>query len=240
MSTRAWFSADALAALVEGTAPSPCGQPGAAADTAGTSVFVFGGWDGSSRTNDLHRLCLSGSEPSSWRWEQVQPRPPAGKGAAGPPALEGGQQLQLPCPRADNAMALWHYCDDGTWKDLLVVFGGSSQQGLLNDCWLFDIDTSSWTQVCWPALACTSEAAHQPAVHPAVTRLTRPTLLLLPRSSTVALPPALEAHVQQLSWETCCSSTVARLAVACWPTCTSCNSARSHGCRWVPWCAAPP
>jgi hypothetical protein len=44
-------------------------------------------------------------------------------------------------------MVCWHYCDDGTWKDLLVVFGGSSSDGLLNDTWLFDINTSSWTQV---------------------------------------------------------------------------------------------
>jgi hypothetical protein len=41
----------------------------------------------------------------------------------------------------------WHYCDDGTWKDLLVVFGGSSGSGLLNDTWLWDVNTSTWTEV---------------------------------------------------------------------------------------------
>jgi hypothetical protein len=45
----------------------------------------------------------------------------------------------------------WHYCDDGTWKDLLVVFGGSSGSGLLNDTWLWDVSTSTWTEVSWSA-----------------------------------------------------------------------------------------
>jgi hypothetical protein len=56
-------------------------------------------------------------------------------------------ELQVPCERADHTMVCWHYCDDGNWKYLLVVFGGSSSSGLLNDVWLFDISTSSWTQV---------------------------------------------------------------------------------------------
>jgi hypothetical protein len=67
-----------------------------------------------------------------------------------------GQQagLLLPCERADHVMVCWHYCDDGVWKDLLVVFGGSCTQGLLNDTWLFDVNTSSWTQVRHTDLYC--------------------------------------------------------------------------------------
>jgi hypothetical protein len=63
------------------------------------------------------------------------------------PVQQQGLQLQVPCQRADHVLQCWHYCDDGTWKDLLVVFGGSSSEGLMNDTWLFDVNTSSWTQV---------------------------------------------------------------------------------------------
>jgi hypothetical protein len=168
-----------------GSGPSPRGQPAAAANTAGTAVYFFGGWDGSRRFNDLHKLVLNGQGqpnshgqphgqgPNCWAWEEVTPRPAPPKGArAGitfqqqqavlnqPPQqqqqqqeqqeltlVQQQQQLQLPCERSDHVMVCWHYCDDGVWKDLLVVFGGSCSSGLLNDTWLFDINTSSWTQV---------------------------------------------------------------------------------------------
>lgn len=158
-----------------GSGPSARGQPAAAANTAGTAVYFFGGWDGSRRFNDLHKLDLNsqgqtnGQGPDSWAWEELTPRLAPPKGArAGitfqqqqaalnqPPPLPqqqqqelaGGQQQQLlPCERADHVMVCWHYCDDGVWKGLLVVFGGSCSSGLLNDTWLFDINTSSWTQV---------------------------------------------------------------------------------------------
>jgi hypothetical protein len=131
-------------------------------------VYVFGGWDGKGRFNDLHTLSLapggSGSGSSSahasgagagacagidgdagisnassspaatssaataigagacaWHWQEVKPRSPA-----------------LPPPRADHSTCLWHYCDDGVWKDLLVVFGGSTQRGVCSDLWLYD------------------------------------------------------------------------------------------------------
>jgi UDP-N-acetylglucosamine:LPS N-acetylglucosamine transferase len=35
---------------------------------------------------------------------------------------------------------------------LLVVFGGSSGSGLLNDTWLWDVTTSTWTEVSWGAV----------------------------------------------------------------------------------------
>lgn len=42
---------------------------------------------------------------------------------------------------------MWHYCDDGRWKDLLVVYGGSTAGGLVGDVWLFDVAAHRWTQV---------------------------------------------------------------------------------------------
>ena len=49
---------------------------------------------------------------------------------------------QLPPARADHVAAMWHYCDCGHWKDILVVHGGSSAAGLLGDVWTYDVDTN--------------------------------------------------------------------------------------------------
>lgn len=149
-------------------------------------MWVFGGWDGNRRFNDLYKLLLCGEDPNSWVWQQVTPQHAPPKGArAGVTFQQQQQALQrqlqarqdqqqaarqvatqqqlqklqqqeedkedkevaLPCERADHVMVCWNYCDDGLWKDLLVVFGGSCSEGLLNDTWLFDISTTSWTQV---------------------------------------------------------------------------------------------
>lgn len=45
---------------------------------------------------------------------------------------------EKPQARADHTCSLWRYCDDGVWKDLLVVFGGSTDYGTTNDVWLYD------------------------------------------------------------------------------------------------------
>ena len=49
---------------------------------------------------------------------------------------------QLPPARADHVATMWHYCDCGHWKDILVVHGGSSAAGLLGDIWTYDVDTN--------------------------------------------------------------------------------------------------
>lgn len=48
-----------------------------------------------------------------------------------------------PPVRADHTGVVWHYCDCGHWKDILVVFGGSCGTGLLNDLWTYDVDTNT-------------------------------------------------------------------------------------------------
>jgi hypothetical protein len=111
-----------------GDAPGPRGQPSAVATTARpgrpAQLLLFGGWDGTARYGDLHALHVG-----VWRWERLAPRGPR------------------PPPRSDHTCVTWHYCDDGRWKDLAVVFGGSSDVGLLADTWLYDVDTALWTQV---------------------------------------------------------------------------------------------
>jgi hypothetical protein len=75
-------------------------------------VYIFGGWDGQQRFNDLWRLTVG-----SWHWELLEPAGTAGAGAnkpvAGAAAVaaaaaavgedEGGGLLK-PCPRADHVM----------------------------------------------------------------------------------------------------------------------------------------
>lgn len=52
------------------------------------------------------------------------------------PVLYAGLQPQA---RSDHSCSIWHYCDDGVWKDLVVCFGGSTDRGLENDVWLLDL-----------------------------------------------------------------------------------------------------
>ena len=80
--------------------PSPRGQPAAASNTAGTALYLFGGWDGQQRYNDLWKLHIQGSsgqgsctEPAllcqQWMWEAVEPC---------------GSAEAVPCQRADHVM----------------------------------------------------------------------------------------------------------------------------------------
>ena len=45
---------------------------------------------------------------------------------------------EVPSERSDHSCNIWRYCDDGTWKDLMVLFGGSTNEGLSDEIWLFD------------------------------------------------------------------------------------------------------
>lgn len=110
-----------------GIGPSPRGQPSVAADTAGTAVYLFGGWDGQQRYNDLYRLHVPQQPHEQWRWELMKAadkaRAPAAPGgtvqdaqhaaatahiataAAIPADPEADSAAALaPCPRADHCM----------------------------------------------------------------------------------------------------------------------------------------
>lgn len=115
-----------------GPCPSARGQPSLAALTDASGLLLFGGWDGKSRHNDLWHL-----DAATWQWQVLQPA------GVSPPK------------RADHSGVMWRYCDCGHWKDILVVFGGSCSEGLLNDVWLFDVDTDTWRQAhCGGKLPC--------------------------------------------------------------------------------------
>lgn len=97
-----------------GPSPTARGQPAAAADTAGRHVYVFGGWDGQARHNDLYRLRINHTI-DGWQWKLLKPAAaaaaaPAGSASAGVqkpsnvPAAEGEVHQLRPCPRADHVM----------------------------------------------------------------------------------------------------------------------------------------
>lgn len=54
----------------------------------------------------------------------------------------------LPPARADHVAVTWRYCDCGHWKDILVVHGGSSANGLLDDVWTYDVETNRRDLTC--------------------------------------------------------------------------------------------
>ena len=92
-----------------GQAPSPRGNPSMVVDTATNQAIVFGGWNGQTKFGDVFRLDLT-----HWRWteavqEEAQPSP---------------------CPRTDHSAVWW------TQAKAMVVFGGTSDEGPVNDVWL--------------------------------------------------------------------------------------------------------
>lgn len=64
--------------------PSPRGQPAAASNTAGTALYLFGGWDGQQRYNDLWKLHVQGNS-----------RQPAVQGTSSQPATQGNSSQPI-------------------------------------------------------------------------------------------------------------------------------------------------
>jgi hypothetical protein len=115
--------------VATGPSPNPRGQPSVAANTSGTSIFLFGGWDGEQLYNDLYRLHVPQQYHPQWRWELVEAAhtavPPAALGGAthdaqftaaaatelktdssAAPAVEAAASVGsvAPCPRADHSL----------------------------------------------------------------------------------------------------------------------------------------
>jgi hypothetical protein len=70
-------------------------------------MYVFGGWDGQQRYDDLYKLSIG-----SWQWELLEPTAAAAAANGGvcegvhriaAPAAAAASSLK-PCPRADHAM----------------------------------------------------------------------------------------------------------------------------------------
>lgn len=127
--------------LMLANGPPARGQPSLAAYTDASTLLLFGGWDGQQRFNDLWSL-----DVDTWQWKLLQPA------GASPP------------PRADHSGVMWRYCDCGHWKDILVVFGGSTVDGLLNDVWLYDVDTATWRQAHCGGQQPTPRSSHAAAI----------------------------------------------------------------------------
>jgi N-acetylneuraminic acid mutarotase len=95
----------------------PCPRSGHSATLFGNRLVVFGGWDAPICFNDVHILDLSLVE---WSQPHVKGTPPSPRSWHSACALSGNR---------------------------LFVHGGYSSNHALNDSFIFDLDTLSWTEV---------------------------------------------------------------------------------------------
>eukprot|EP01059_Diplonema_ambulator_P004070 TRINITY_DN13760_c0_g2_i1.p1 TRINITY_DN13760_c0_g2~~TRINITY_DN13760_c0_g2_i1.p1 ORF type:complete len:382 (+),score=52.64 TRINITY_DN13760_c0_g2_i1:78-1223(+) len=99
--------------------PSPCGRRGHSATAINGYLYVFGGCDQrGDPLGDLWRLKLTTCE-----WEEVDPHTP-GKG---------------PLPSVGHAAA--------TFRNMLMIFGGSYKRESCSEIWLWDTERKVWTQL---------------------------------------------------------------------------------------------
>ena len=80
-------------------------------------LYVFGGYNGSERVNDIYRFCLE-----TYEWGVVTP--------------VGGT---VPPPRDRHCGCVY--------KDCLYVFGGFDGARRINDMWSFSFETSTWKEI---------------------------------------------------------------------------------------------
>ena len=95
----------------------PPGLWGTAYTVVGSSLFVFGGWDGGSNHNTLFKLDLR-----SFQWEQVQ----VSNRSSGPQKKEGCRMVSY----GDNQ---------------LVVFAGYTDSGRTDELHVFDLDKGEYS-----------------------------------------------------------------------------------------------
>ncbi|GAM25989.1 hypothetical protein SAMD00019534_091640, partial [Acytostelium subglobosum LB1] len=85
-------------------------------DVVGDYVYMFGGWtDENQMLNDLHRFNID-----TWEWEEIRPQ----------------EQNQPIIARNGHTLT--------TYNKMLVLFGGGSFAGFLNDVATFDTETQRW------------------------------------------------------------------------------------------------
>ena len=104
----------------------------------GTTLYIFGGWDGSKRLNDLFAL-----ETQAMIWTEIHTDP-----------------ATTPQPRAGMSLT--------NLDNKLVLFGGSGHSALCyNDIQIFNPETNGWNMVKSPHLAEESQRPHPRAGHSA-------------------------------------------------------------------------
>ena len=87
-------------------------------------------WDQTKRLDDV--WCL---DMESWRWHRA---------ATTTPLTEQGREPEQPPPRTDHTAVLWR---EGSEKEVLLVFGGSTRAGASSELWSLDCssgDPSLW------------------------------------------------------------------------------------------------
>jgi len=88
-----------------------------------THVYLFGGWPGASRSNDMYRCVFNPASPGSVTWTTLKTN-----GQAGNPTGRSGGVLDY---------------KPSTHK--LYLFGGNTGSAMLSDFWEYDIAGNTWT-----------------------------------------------------------------------------------------------
>ena len=109
------------------TQVTPSGTPptaryGASIVTVGSSIYLFGGTDGTTAHNDVWKATISTSPSVSVTWTQVTP-------SGTPPTARYGSAIST---------------DGGT---NIYIFGGTNGSTISSDVWKFTTSTSSWSQL---------------------------------------------------------------------------------------------
>ncbi|KAF0698061.1 Aste57867_11309 [Aphanomyces stellatus] len=115
-----------------GTPPSARANPSLVVHD--NRAIVFGGWDGHTRFNDV--VCL---DLTTWRWTRGALR----------------DDTEVPAPRTDHSAVWWPK------GEAMVVFGGTSVHGPLDDVWLL-------REHAWTRMTCTGDVLPPRTSHAAV------------------------------------------------------------------------
>ena len=148
----------------------------------GDCLVIYGGWDGVKRYSDVDVLSTV-----DWTWRRVSRPSPAhrdghdGRGAGeaqGVARMEGADEDMVgPGARTDHTACFWAGGgpeEAGRGRGCMVVFGGSTAQGLHNDVWVLerrDVDGGSggvgegWS---WRELDCSGDLPVARSSHGAI------------------------------------------------------------------------
>ncbi len=97
--------------------------PSSSGGTYYTEVYLFGGWPGASRANDMYKCTFNPASPTSVTWTTLKTN-----GQGGNPTARSGGILDY---------------KPSTHK--FYLYGGYSGSAMLSDFWEYDIATNAWT-----------------------------------------------------------------------------------------------
>ena len=109
--------------------PPPRGNPSLVYSPRRHLAIAYGGWNKIERLGDV--WCL---DMECWRWYRAALGTPQ-QGAALQDACQPSAQQVAPRPRTDHTAVLWQ---ESTERELMMVFGGSTEEGASDELWALD------------------------------------------------------------------------------------------------------